>query len=111
MSLSWSPLEDTFVFEVDNLTSSGEEGDDDTDKVTGGPDDNDLRLLRFFIGNALLGKVVLLMAVVEVPPVNIAVGRNHLPSLPLPCSSCLSPPPFRLNVMIGGGTIATITPP
>ena len=103
MSLSWSPLEDTFVFEVDNLTSSGEEGDDDTDKVTGGPDDNDLRLLRFFIGNALLGKVVLLMAVVEVPPVNIAVGRNHLPSLPSPCSSCSSPPPLRLDVMMTGG--------
>ena len=71
MSSSWSPLEDTFVFEVDDLTSSGEEGDDDTDKVAGGPDDDDSRLLRFFIGNVLLGKVVLLMAVVDVPPVNI----------------------------------------
>jgi hypothetical protein len=38
--------------------------------------------LRFFIGNALLGKVVLLMAVVEVTPVNmmqsIALVRSNL---------------------------------
>ena len=71
MSSSWLPLEDTFVFEVDDLTSSGEEGDDGTDKVARGPGNDDSKLLRFFIGNALLGKVVLLMAVVEVPPVNI----------------------------------------
>jgi len=73
-SSSWSPLEDTFVFEVEDLTSFGEEGDDDTDDDAGGPDDDptsDSRPLRVFIGNALLGKVVLLMAVVEVPPVNI----------------------------------------
>ncbi len=103
MSSLWSPLEDTFVFKVDDLTSFGDEGDDDTDKVAGGPGNDDSRLLRFFTSNALLKKVVLLMAVIEVPPVNIAVGRNHLPYLPSPCSFCSSPPPLRLDVMIAGG--------
>jgi hypothetical protein len=84
-SSSWSPFEDTLVFEVEDLPSFDEEEGDDTDNDAGGPDDDptsDSRPLRFFIGNALLGKVVLLMAVVEVPPVNmmqsIALVRSNL---------------------------------
>jgi hypothetical protein len=71
--------DDTFVFEVEDVMSSGEEGhdgaDDDPEGLVGDPT-SDSRSFRLLIGNALLGKVVLLVAVVAVPPVNIPISQS-----------------------------------
>ncbi len=78
MSSSLSTSENAFVFEDEDVMRSGEEGHDGADDDPEGLDDDpasDSRSFRFFIGNALLGKVVLLVAVVAVPPMNIMHNR------------------------------------